>query len=95
MITKSLEDKFLKYMYSRHISSYGYGVRNLKGSKLLITSGFGLEREIPEILVTQEGIKKYLVADVALNPMSEFIPDWSCRRGDFLRILCSVVRYVE
>ncbi|MBU6391919.1 MAG: hypothetical protein KGJ87_04025 [Planctomycetota bacterium] len=57
MITKGLEDKFLSYMYKRHISSQGYGVRNLKASKLS-TLIQGLEREIPEILVTHEGVKK-------------------------------------
>jgi len=73
VLQKSLPEKFLRYMYRRHISSYGYGVRNLEASKLLITSGYGIEREIPEILVEQNGvvlgrpclIKKYLVVDAA------------------------------
>jgi hypothetical protein len=61
MLTKELEQKFLKYMYRRQVSAQGYGVRNLEAGKLLITSGYGIEREIPEILVMRNGMKKYLV----------------------------------
>jgi hypothetical protein len=65
MLTKGPDDKFLKYMYKRHVSTYGYGVRNLEASKLLVTSGYGIEREVPEILVEHNGMKKYLVVDAA------------------------------
>jgi hypothetical protein len=65
MLTKGLDEKFLRYMYNRHVSSYGYGVRNLEASKLYITSGYGIERDIPEILVTHDGMNKYLVVDAA------------------------------
>lgn len=93
MITKGLEDKFLKYMYKRHISSQGYGVRNLEESKMLITSGSGIELEIPEILIEVDDergkMKKYLVAQVAFelehNGYVQFSNDntyfWLTERG--------------
>jgi hypothetical protein len=65
MITKSLEKRFLKYMYEAHVAKFGHGKRDLQRSKLIITAGPGIEQEIPEILVMSDGMKKYLVADVA------------------------------
>ena len=65
MLPKGLDEKFLKYMYRQHVSSHGYGIRNLDESKLYITSGYGIEREIPEILIQHNGMNKYLVFDAA------------------------------
>ena len=56
VLPKSLPERFLQYMYKRHISSYGYAVSNLEKSKLWITIGPGIEREIPDILVEKDGI---------------------------------------
>ncbi len=79
MLTKGLDEKFLRYMYKQHLSSYGYGVRDLEKSKLLITSGYGIESEIPEILVEHNGMKKYLVVDAArelqVKGYVQFSPD--------------------
>ncbi len=83
MVPKDLEDKLLKYMRRRHKLLEQYGPKDLKASRLLVTSGHEIQQEIPEILVELEGGgKKFLVPDtvselerkgyVELNPAGAF-----------------------
>jgi hypothetical protein len=65
MVPEDLEDKFLKYMRRRHKLLEQYGPKDLKASKMLVTSGHEIEQEIPEMLVECEGGgRKFLVPDV-------------------------------
>jgi hypothetical protein len=65
MVPEDLEDKFLKYMRRRHKLLEQYGPKDLKASKMLITSGREIEQEIPEMLVELEGGgRRFLVPDV-------------------------------
>jgi hypothetical protein len=91
MLPKSLPEKFLKYMYRRHISSYGYGIRNIEKDKWPVTTGPGIEQKIPEILVEQNGvvfgkpcrIKKYLVVDSAKELEAKGYVQFSNDGGEF------------
>jgi hypothetical protein len=78
-------------MYRRHISSYGYEVSNLEASKLMITSGPGIEREIPDILIEHNDIvhgqlyriKTYLVAPAAKELQAKGYVRFSNDGGEF------------
>ncbi|MBF6022797.1 hypothetical protein [Lysobacter niastensis] len=65
MFPKGLDEKFLRYMFRRHVSQFGYRTSNLHESKLYITAGSGIEQDVPEILVISNGMKKYLVPQAA------------------------------
>lgn len=61
--TPKLEQKFLNVLYKRYSSNYGYGVRNLNKCIFWLTSAASFEAEIPEIAVTQNGIKIDFLVD--------------------------------
>ena len=64
MVPKGLEKKLLKYMRRRHKLLEQYGPKDLKASRLLLTSGHEIGQEIPEMLVKLEGgRKRFLVPE--------------------------------
>lgn len=83
MITEALEAKFLRYMYERQIKSCGYGIRNLEGGKLSITHGEVIEKEIPEIFVVTDGMRKSLVVQVATELQAKGLVQFSPDNVDF------------
>jgi hypothetical protein len=68
MATNKLQKNFLVYMLKKHEAAHGDKKSNLADSHLYITSGQGMEQEIPGIRVLLEsGMWKYLVAETAIE----------------------------
>ena len=68
--TKAMEKKLLKIIFEQYTSEYGYGVRNLKEYKLILTGGDSFEKEMPEIVEYEGNVKRYLLLDILKELMA-------------------------
>jgi len=84
--TKNLETKFLRYLYDRQIEKCGPGMSKRTQSKMYTTHGPGskIEQQIPGILTDEDnGIKKYLVMDVAIELQSKGLVEFNANNTEF------------